>query len=42
MKKHVSIFGSTGSIGISALKIADSFPDIIKMKALLQIQVLSF
>tara|TARA_B100001248_G_scaffold255621_1_gene235592 strand:+ start:4658 stop:5803 length:1146 start_codon:yes stop_codon:yes gene_type:complete len=34
MKKHVSIFGSTGSIGISALKIADSFPDIIKIESL--------
>ena len=34
MKKHVSIFGSTGSIGISALKIADSLSDTIKIESL--------
>ena len=34
MKKRISILGSTGSIGINALKIADSLPDIIKIKNL--------
>ena len=34
MEKHVSIFGSTGSIGISALKIADSLKDFIKIESL--------
>ena len=34
MKKHISILGSTGSIGINALKIADSFQDIIKIESL--------
>mgnify|MGYP006265941753 CR=1 FL=1 len=42
MKKRISILGSTGSIGINALKIADSLPDIIKIKTLLQIQILNF
>ncbi len=34
MKKRISILGSTGSIGINALKIADSLPDIFKIKNL--------
>ena len=34
MKKRISILGSTGSIGINALKIADSLPGIIKIKNL--------
>ena len=34
MKKHISILGSTGSIGINALKIADSFQNIIKIENL--------
>ena len=34
MKKRISILGSTGSIGINALKIADSLPDIIKIENL--------
>ena len=34
MKKRISILGSTGSIGINALKIADSHADIIKIENL--------
>ncbi|HOU85332.1 MAG TPA: 1-deoxy-D-xylulose-5-phosphate reductoisomerase, partial [Spirochaetota bacterium] len=32
--KSVSILGSTGSIGSSALRVIDSFPDKFKVKAL--------
>ena len=42
MKKRISILGSTGSIGINALKIADSLQTLLKLKTLLQIQILSF
>ncbi len=34
MKKHISILGSTGSIGINALKIADSLSSIIRVNSL--------
>ena len=34
MKKHISIFGSTGSIGINALKIAELLSNEIKIKYL--------
>ena len=34
MKKHIAILGSTGSIGMNALKIADSFSNIIKIESL--------
>ena len=33
-EKHISILGSTGSIGINALKIADYLSDIIKIESL--------
>ena len=31
MQKHISIFGSTGSIGINALEIAELFSNEIKL-----------
>ena len=34
MKKHISILGSTGSIGVNALKIADSLNQEIKVQYL--------